>query len=499
MGVTSDRRLRSIVIVGGGTAGWMAAASLAHFLRPLGLSIRLIESAEIGTVGVGEATIPPIMQFIRGLGIDEDELIRATKATFKLGIEFRDWTKDGARYVHPFGQAGYDMDGVPFHAWWLKGRRPGRLEDYSLMAAAGAKARFMRPVQKRHSPLEGITYALHFDAALFARYLRTYAEQRAVVRTEGRVADTVLKADNGFIDHVVLDSGECVAGDLFIDCSGFRGLLTEGALKTGYDDWTRWLPCDRALAVPSPRLASLPSLTAATAMEAGWQWRIPLQHRTGNGYVYSSAFTSDERAREVLLANIEGGSLADPLALRFTAGRRKRAWEKNCVALGLASGFLEPLESTSIHLVHRGIALLLTHLPDRDFEPADTARYNRIIRAEYERIRDFLLLHYAFTERGEALWRYCRDLPLPDSLRERLDLFRGYGRIASEAQELFPVQSWLYVMTGQGIAPRRHDPMADRLTPEQISRALDELRSVVRACAYAMPDHAGFVARICAP
>ena len=498
MSTPSDRRLRSIVIVGGGTAGWMAAASLARYLKPLGTAIRLIESEQIGTVGVGEATIPPIMQFIRSLGIDEDELIRATRATFKLGIEFRDWTQAGARYVHPFGQAGYDMEGVPFHAWWLKGGRPGRLEDYSLMATAGGQGRFMRPVAKRHSPLEGITYALHFDAGLFARYLRTYAEQRGVVRTEGKVVETVLKPDNGFIDHVVLDSGEKVAGDLFIDCSGFRGLLIEDALKTGYDDWTHWLPCDRALAVPSPRLAQPPSLTAVTAHEAGWQWRIPLQHRTGNGYVYSSAFTSDERARDVLLSNLEGGALADPLALRFTAGRRKRAWEKNCVALGLAGGFLEPLESTSIHLIHRGIALLLTHLPDRDFEPADTVRYNCIVNAEYERIRDFLLLHYAFTERSDALWRHCRNLPMPDSLKDRLDLFRGYGRIASEPQELFPVQSWLYVMMGQGITPRSHDPMADRLAPGQISQALGELRQVVRACADAMPDHAAFIARTCA-
>ncbi len=366
------------------------------------------------------------------------------------------------------------------------------------MATAGAQGRFMRPVQKRHSPLAGITYALHFDAALFARYLHAYAEARGVVRTEGRAVDTVLKAGNGFIDHVVLDGGERIAGDLFIDCSGFRGLLIEDALKTGYDDWTRWLPCDRALAVPSPRRETLPSLTAATALEAGWQWRIPLQHRTGNGYVYSSAFTSEARARDVLLANIEGAALADPLALRFTAGRRKRAWEKNCIALGLAGGFLEPLESTSIHLVHRGIALLLTHLPDRDFEPADTARYNRIVNVEYERIRDFLVLHYAFTARDDELWRYCRALALPDSLKERLDLFRGYGRIAPEAQELFPVQSWLHVMTGQGIAPRRHDPMADRLAPDHVSKALHELRDVVRACAEAMPDHAGFIAGTCA-
>ena len=476
----------------------MAAASLAHYLKPLGTAIRLIESEQIGTVGVGEATIPPIMQFIRGLGIDEDDMIRATKATFKLGIEFRDWTKAGSRYVHPFGQAGYDMDGVPFHAWWLKGGRPGRLEDYSLMATAGAEGRFMRPVPKRHSPLEGITYALHFDAVLFARYLRTYAEARGAMRTEGKVVGTVLKSGNGFIDHVVLDSGERISGDLFIDCSGFRGLLIEDALKTGYDDWTRWLPCDRALAVPSPRLETLPSLTAATAREAGWQWRIPLQHRTGNGYVYSSAFTTDDRARDVLLSNLEGDAVADPLVLRFTAGRRKRAWKKNCIALGLASGFLEPLESTSIHLVHRGIALLLTHLPDRDFEPADSARYNRIINAEYERIRDFLLLHYMFTDRSEDLWRCCRDLALPDSLKERLDLFRGYGRIASEAQELFPVQSWLYVMMGQGIAPRSHDPMADRLAPGQVAQALAELRQVVRACANAMPGHSEVIAQVCA-
>jgi len=490
----SDRRLRSVVIVGGGTAGWMAAASLAHFLKPLGPSIRLIESAEIGSVGVGEATIPPIMQFIRSLGIDEDELIRATKATFKLGIEFRDWTKPGSRYVHPFGQAGYDMDGVPFHAWWLKGGRPGRLEDYSLMATAGRENRFMRPVPKRHSPLEGITYALHFDASLFAGYLRTYAEQRGVVRTEGKIVDTALRPNNGFVDHVVLDNGERIAGDLFIDCSGFRGLLIEEAMKARYDDWTYWLPCDRALAVPSPRLNALPSLTAVTALEAGWQWRIPLQHRTGNGYVYASAFTSDERAREVLLANIEEAPLADPLALRFTAGRRRQAWAKNCVALGLAGGFLEPLESTSIHLVQSGITTLMSLFPARGIVQAEVDLYNHLMAAEYEAVRDFVILHYKQTRRDDTpFWRRVRNMSVPDSLANRMEVFANLGRLVLTPGELFRDASWVSVFLGQGLWPAGYDPQADLLPFEGVRDTLRKMKAVIRNGVQTLPTHDEFL------
>jgi tryptophan 7-halogenase len=495
-----DHRIRSIAIVGGGTAGWMAAASFARFLKGLGCTIELIESEQIGTVGVGEATIPPIIEFIQLLGIDENELIRATKATFKLAIEFRDWTRVGHSYFHPFGRTGFEMEGVPFAAYWMKaGRGADRLENYSLMAAAAAKAKFMRPVKAPNTPFEGITYALHFDAVLFARYLRGYAEARGVKRTEGRIAKAELRGEDGFIEAVVLEDGRRIAADLFIDCSGFRGLLIEDALKTGYDDWTRWLPCDRAVAMPCERTGPLSSHTLATARDAGWQWRIPLQHRVGNGYVYCSGFLSEETAIETLTGHLEGKALAEPNRLRFTTGRRRKVWNRNCVSLGLASGFLEPLESTSIHLIQRGIALLIKMFPDRNFEPADIARYNDRIAFEFERVRDFLLLHYTTNERDDtAFWRHCQAIPHPDSLKEKLELFRSYGRIVREDTELFPEQSWLYVFTGQNIVPRHYDPMADTLEQGAIKANLENIRAVIGRAADAMPGHADFIRQNCA-
>jgi len=497
----SDNRIASIAIVGGGTAGWMAAASFARFLKGLNCRIQLIESDEIGTVGVGEATIPPIMEFIRALGIDENELIRHTRATFKLAIRFQDWTRIGHSYFHPFGETGFDMEGVPFMAYWLRMRGQGqadRLEDYSMQAVAAERGKFMRPIRSPNSPLEKITYALHFDASLFAKYLRSYAEARGVIRTEGKVRDVTLRPEDGFIDRLTLASGEEIAADLYIDCTGFRGLLIEEAMKTGYEDWSRWLPCNRALAVPCERTGPLSSYTLATARDAGWQWRIPLQHRAGNGYVYCSDFLDDTAARETLLANLESKPLADPIQLRFTTGRRKKFWNKNCVTLGLASGFLEPLESTSIHLIQRGIAMLFQMFPDKNFEPADIERYNRLFAFEYERIRDFLLLHYTTNEREDtAFWRHCRTIPHPDSLKEKIELFRGYGRVMREDSELFPVQSWHYIFAGQNIVPRGYDPMADTLDPKAIKANLDNIRAVIARCADTMPAHEAFIEKTC--
>ena len=493
--------IRSIVIVGGGTAGWMAAASCAKFCKALRVRIRLIESEQIGIVGVGEATIPPLMDFIRALGIDEDDLIRRTQATFKLGIEFRDWTRLGHSYMHPFGQTGFDVGPVPFSAYWLKAFRAGkagRLEEYSLQAAAAYRGKFMRPVQSANSPVAGITYALHFDASLFARYLRNLAEAAGVERTEGRVQSISLRPDDGFIDALTLESGERVEGDLYIDCSGFAGLLIEGALKTGYEYWKHWLPCDRAVAVPCDRTGPLSSYTRSTAKIGGWQWRIPLQHRIGNGYVYSSGFISDSNAQDELLSSIEGKPLADPRMLRFETGRRKRFWNKNCVAIGLSSGFLEPLESTSIHFIQRALTMLFTLLPDRSFAPADSERYNKILAAEYERVRDFLVLHYSMTERTDSpLFSYCRNLTLPDSLQERIDLFRSHGRILRENAELFPAQSWMYVFVGQNLVPQFDDPLVDLFDPKQIDDTLNNIRAVVRNCAETMPLHEDFVRRHC--
>jgi tryptophan 7-halogenase len=495
-------RIRSIVIVGGGTAGWMTAASLSKFLKGLNCNIRLIESEQIGTIGVGEATIPPIMHFIRGAGIDENDLVRKTQATFKLGIEFKDWTRVGHRYIHPFGHTGFDVGPVAFSAYWLEAFREGkasRLDEYSLEATAAYAAKFMRPVQAANSPLEKITYALHFDASLFARYLRTIAEAGGVIRTEGKVQAVALQPDNGFIRALTLESGEQVEADLYIDCSGFRGVLIEGALHTGYEHWNHWLPCDRAAAVPCQRTGALSSYTRVTAKAAGWQWRIPLQHRIGNGYVYGSNFISDEQAQTELLSSIEGKAFADPLKLQFATGRRKRFWSKNCVAIGLSAGFLEPLESTSIHFIQRGIALLLSCFPDRNFNTADIDRYNKIVASEYERVRDFLVLHYSTTERDDSeIWRYCRSIKKPDTLRERIELFQSFGRLIREDNELFPMQSWLYVLVGQNIMPQNDDPLVNILDPRQVIDSLNNIRSVVRQCAAAMPQHEDFISQNCA-
>jgi tryptophan halogenase len=499
--MTTDQ-IRSIAIVGGGTAGWMVAASLSRFLKNLNCNIRLIESEQIGTIGVGEATIPPIMDFIRALGIDENDLIRKTKATFKLGIEFKDWTRIGHSYIHPFGQTGFEMQGVAFSAYWLKALKLGkasRLEDYSLQAVAARMGKFMRPIRAPNTPLENITYALHLDAGLFAGYLRTYAEARGVLRTEGKVKHVSLRPEDGFIASVSLDSGEAIEADLYIDCTGFRGLMIEEALQTGYENWNHWLPCNRAAAVPCARTGPLSSHTLATAKRAGWQWRIPLQHRVGNGYVYCSDFISDAEAHDELLSSLEGKALANPLQLRFSTGRRKLFWNKNCLAIGLSAGFLEPLESTSIHLIQRGIAVLLKLFPDRNFRSADIDRYNKIFAFEYERVRDFLFLHYGMTERDDGeLWRHCRNVALPESLREKIDLFRSYGRIMREDTELFPVQSWLYVLLGQNIVPSGYDPLADTLDAQEVQTNLDDIRAVVRKCADAMPLHQDFINQNCA-
>lgn len=497
----NDQRINSIVIVGGGTAGWMTAASLSKFLKNLGCSITLVESEQIGVIGVGEATIPPIIDFVRALGIDQNDLVRKTQATFKLGIEFKDWLRPGHSYMHPFGQTGFDLDNVPFSAYWLKmlqRNQACRLEEYCLQAVAAELTKFMRPIAAPNSPLEKITYALHFDASLFALYLRKFAESLGVKRIEGKVKDAALHPETGFITSITLENGQQYSADLFVDCSGFQGLLIEGALKTGYESWNHWLPCNRAVAVPCERTQPLSSHTLSTAKNAGWQWRIPLQHRVGNGYVYSSEVISDDNALSELLGSIEGKALATPLQLKFNTGRRKLFWNKNCVAIGLSAGFLEPLESTAIHLIHRSIAMLLKLFPDRRFASADVDRYNKIFSFEYERIRDFLLIHYNKTERDDSeLWRYCRNLSLPDSLEEKISLFKSYGRIFREDTELFPAQSWLFVLIGQNVMPEGYDPLADTLDDKVINDNLQNIREVVRRCAESMPAHQEFINQNC--
>ena len=480
----------------------MAAATLSRFLKNDYCRIRLIESEEIGTVGVGEATIPQINTFNRTLGVDENDFIRATQATFKLGIEFVDWTRLGHRYIHPFGPYGLNMEGVSFHSYWLKllQLEPDTdLGDFSLQVMACRQGKFMRPVDAGNSPLSKIAYAFHFDAHLYARYLRKYSEQRGVVRTEGKIVDVKQRGEDGFIEAVVLDSGERIEGDLFIDCSGFRGLLIEQTLKTGYEDWTHWLPCNRAAAVPCESGGELTPYTRSTARKAGWQWRIPLQHRIGNGYVYSSEYISDDEAVSTLLANLDGPARAEPRILRFVTGRRKKFWVKNCVTLGLASGFLEPLESTSIHLVQVGLAHLMTLFPDRRFVPVEIDRYNRLMTWEYERIRDFLVLHYKATERSDSpFWDYCRTMSIPDFLREKIDLFSERGRTFRENEELFTDTSWFAVLVGQNIRAQSHDPLVDVLSDDELRRRLSHIRATIRNCVDTMPSHHEFIARNCA-
>lgn len=497
---TADRRLRSIVIVGGGSAGWMAAAALSAAIGK-GCTITLIESDEIGTVGVGEATIPPIKTFNQMIGIDEAQFLKRTQGTFKLGIEFVDWAQTGQRYFHPFGPHGIQFDMSPLHQHWLRNRdQPGAapLDEYSMAYAAASRDRFDKPSRDPRSVLSSFDYAYHFDATLYARFLGEVAQARGVVRLEGKISHAEQRPEDGFITQVCLTDGRKVAGDLFIDCSGFRGLLIEQTLHTGYQDWSHWLPCDRAMAVPCASAGALQPYTRSTARAAGWQWRIPLQHRTGNGYVYSSAFLGDDQAAAVLLDNLDGTALAEPRALRFTTGRRNKLWNRNVVALGLSSGFMEPLESTSLHMVQSGIARLLALFPDRDFDPLVIDEFNRIGINECERIRDFLILHYKLTSRTDApLWRYCADMPIPDTLAYKIEHFRRFGRLVTEGMELFGNASWLAVHFGQHNLPQRHDPLLDLRGAGGRDQIEQQRQAMVRA-AEAMPTHEAFIARYCA-
>ena len=498
----SDSRIRSIVIVGGGTAGWMTAAALAKVLGPDYARITLVESDAIGTVGVGEATIPQIGIYNRMLGIDENEYVRRTRGSFKLGIEFVDWRRTGHRYFHPFGSYGINMEGLSFHAFWNRLHHAGRaadVADYSLMATAARRNRFMRPFDAGRSPLSEIAYAFHFDAGLYALFLRDLAEKRGVTRREGKIVAVHQRGSDGFIESVQLEDGSRIEGELFVDCSGFRGLLIEQTLHAGFVDWSHWLPCNRAVVVPCESVETMTPYTRSTAQKAGWQWRIPLQHRIGNGYVYCSDYVGDDEAATTLLANLDGSPLAEPRQIRFTTGHRRWYWVKNCVAIGLASGFMEPLESTSIWMIQTGISRLLSNFPDRGFAKVHVDRYNRVLIEETEYIRDFLILHYKATERDDSgFWEYCRNMSIPERLDEKIRVYLHNGRTFREHEELFNDTSWFAVLTGQLGPPRGYDPVADLLTLEETKKRLDQIRSAVSNSADYMPDHREFIRQNCA-
>jgi tryptophan halogenase len=501
-GIEDDPRIRTVVIVGGGTAGWMAGAALGRFLNNGYTRVVLVESEEIGIVGVGEATIPPIQTFNNLLGLNENEFLRATKGSFKLGIEFVNWGRVGDRYFHPFGSYGQDVHGVRFHQLWLRERALRQAPDisnYCMSAVAAMHGKMGRPAAGAQSPVREINYAFHFDASLYARYLRSYGEAMGVHRIEGKIVEPMLDGETGYVTGVKLESGQVVDGDLFIDCSGFRGLLIEQALETGYDDWTHWLPCDRAWAVPCENTPELTPYTRATAHKVGWQWRIPLQHRAGNGVVYSSAHLSDDEAAGTLLANLDGAALDEPRQIRFQTGRRKLSWNKNVIAMGLSSGFVEPLESTSIHLIQTAITWLIALFPDRRFRDAERDEFNRVLGAKYDDVRNFVILHYKATERDDSeFWNYCRNMAVPEELTRSIDLWKAGGRSFRDGHDLFGTISWVAVMLGQHVLPDGYDPIADAMDEKQVIAAMEQMRAGYLQTAQAMPTHRDFLERIMA-
>jgi tryptophan halogenase len=490
--------IKKIVIVGGGTAGWMTAAPLAQRLGPH-CEIVLIESPDIGTIGVGEATLPTIRYYNAALGLDHADFLRRTKASFKLGIEFKNWGHVGHRFFHGFGDFGPRIDNRSPHLHWLRLARSDRAipsyENWSMATVMARNGRFTPPEAG-----DPYSYGYHFDAGLYAAYLREYAVARGVTRIEATINDVQLRADDGFIAAVMLNDGRRIDGDLFIDCSGFRGLLIEGALKAGYDDWSRYLPCNSALAVPCARVDKLTPYTMSTAQPAGWLWRIPLQHRTGNGHVYSSHFMGDDEAARLLLASLDGAALDAPRQLRFVTGRRRASWVKNCVAIGLSAGFVEPLESTSISLIENAVGKLIEYFPDRDFAPGLAREFNRYMGQRYESVRDFIILHYKLTSRDDSeFWRYCAAMEIPDSLQHQIELFRESGRVAIYDRDGFAEPSFVSMLLGLGVVPCRDEPFVAQLDREALQRHMAALRAHVIATVTDMPGHDDYIARTIAP
>lgn len=492
--MTTANLPRRIVIAGGGTAGWMTAAALARTLGPVA-TVTLVESEQIGTIGVGESTIPPLVAYNRILGINEADFMRATQATFKLGINFENWRVPGEAYFHSFGGTGKDHWSAGFQHFWMNGLTRGHTAPYSeycLELKAAEAGRFA------HLPEDRMNYAYQLDSGLYARFLRTMAEADGTKRTEGKIAQVQLDGESGDIAALLLESGERIEGDLFIDCTGFRALLIEGALRVGYDDWTHWLPCDSAIAIQTASVRPPVPYTRAIAHEAGWQWRIPLQHRQGNGVVYCSDFLGHDAALEKLLSTVEGEKLVKPNHIRFRTGARRKQWHRNCVAVGLSGGFMEPLESTSIHLIQRAILRIVRMLPAGEISQRDIDEFNDQQFTDMEQIRDFLVLHYKVTDRRDTpFWRHVAAMDVPTSLTHKIELFRETGRVFRKNEELFAENSWVQVMMGQGIMPQSHHPVAAKLRDEEMAHLLGTLREQVARTVAALPAHGDYVARYC--
>lgn len=493
----SGNPIRKIVIVGGGSAGWMTAAALSSMLSADAVSITLVESEQIGTVGVGEATIPDVINFNAMLGIPEQDFLKATNGTFKLGIEFKNWGQIGDSYFHPFGVHGVDMNGVDFHQYWLRYREANAgsaIEDFSLCSVSAKSNKFVLPNNDPRSVLSQMRYAYHFDATAYARFLRQYAEKRGVRRVEGKVSDVTQNANSGFIESVSLESGELISGDMFFDCTGFRALLMRNTLGVVFEDWAHWLPCDTAQTVACERTGALLPYTISTAKSAGWQWRIPTQHRTGNGHIYSSDHLSDDEAIESLLGDLDRKPLADPRKIKFKTGHISKFWEKNCVAIGLSGGFLEPLESTSLFLIQEGISKFISLFPTADMPQTVSREYNRQLTKKFAQVRDFIILHYKATQRTDSeFWNYCRTMSVPDSLVEKMDLFAEAGRIFRYEDELFSKPSWIAVMLGQNVLPRNTDPIVQTLDQSQIAHSLNSMRNAMNSATASMPSHEAFL------
>jgi len=490
-----------IVIVGGGTAGWMTAASLARFMQGKVSSITVVESSAIGTVGVGEATIPNIVEFNRNLGIDEVELIKATQATFKLGIQFEDWHKQGSQFFHPFADYGLPVDNVDFHHYLNRLNANGektQLEDYSFPCQLAKRGKFAQPHPKPPSPLADYQYAYHFDASLYAEFLKNFSLKLGVNHIDGKIDVVNLNKESGFIESLSLENGEIIDGELFIDCSGFKGLLIEQALQTGYDDWSEWLICDRAVALQTELEGGPTPYTRSIARENGWQWRIPLQHRMGNGYIYSSKFETDEQASARLLANVDGKAITKVRQLSFKAGRRKQIWNKNCVAIGLSGGFLEPLESTSISLIQSVIAKLLTFFPDKSFNSYDIAEVNRLHNLEVEHVRDFIILHYKLSARNDSeFWRYCQKMDIPETLAHKISLFKSRGHLVMHQDDSFEEASWLTMYNAFNIKPIRYDVRVDNIDLLVLKDNLAKMRQSLINGAEQAISHQDFIDKHC--